>query len=502
MSALPSLVNDITSFCEERLLVGDCLDRMRDLPDNSIDSMVTDPPSGTGFGDHDWDSFGPEEQGAATPEALAAFRSFLTQAFKEAHRAMKPGAYAVVWAFPRSCHHTMTALEDAGLYVRDVITHHYATGSPKSRCPGEWVDRSPGADVKQWSTWITTVRTDHGMTVTALAKALGGVSPEKVAGWELGCDLPTARERMRLTKLFRPDGYVTSSAQEWEGWGTALKPATEFWIVARKPLEGGDLGDNVLRWGTGAMPIQAVRTGPDGGLAEGGRWPTNLILSHAPGCEIVSQKKVPTSVTGERSREWGASGGANNWGRGKEVGRGDSGTPSMETVPLWRCQEGCPVRLIEGQAGRDGTSRYFPAFRVEPEDTIDDLIKFLPKTGAGERPVTASGLRHPTAKALPLMRWLLRAFTPPGGRVLDPFLGSGATAEAAMVEGFDWVGCEKCDGTPDPYTQEERPDYVSLVLARIERYFLDKSPGQPGFTVARPTVAGLPESETEQDALF
>ncbi len=460
---------------DPRILVGDCRDRLPELADSSIDAMVTDPPSGTHYGDHAWDRFGSDdENGSATPEALASYRSFLTAAFREAYRALKPGAYAIVWAFPRTCHHTMTALEDAGFDVRDVITHHFATGNPKSRCPGEWVDRSPSADAEEWGTFVTAGRKRARMSREALADRLGGgVTALRVAEWERGLRLPTSPERRRLAKLLRSEGYVTSAAREWEGWGTALKPATEFWVVARKPLEDGDLGNNALRWGTGAMPVHAVRTGVDGSLAEDGRWPTNLVMTHAPGCEITGHTKVKTPVPTARSREWGASGGANNWGRGREVGRGDARTPSMETVPVWSCEEGCPVQLIESQSGRDGTSRYFPAFRPEPGDAINALVRFIDKTGGRERPVVASAPRHPTPKALPLMRWLVRLVTPPGGLVLDPFLGSGATAEAALMEGFDWVGCEVADG------RDGRPDYISLVQARVERFERGESPGQP-----------------------
>jgi site-specific DNA-methyltransferase (adenine-specific) len=464
---------------EPRLLVGDCLDRLPELTANFADAMVTDPPSGRNFGDNPWDCFGPERNGSATADALASYRKFLTRVFSEASRVLKPGAFAVVWAFPRTSHHTAVALEDAGFEVRDVVHHLFATGSPKSRCPGEWVDRSPTADAKEWGCWTATARRAHKMSRPALADALGhGVTAQQIAAWERGADLPSPRERMRLTKVLGHDGYVTAAAQDWEGFGTALKPAVEHWVLARKPLEDGDLGQNALHWGTGALHIDAVRTAPDGTVDPSGRWPTNLIMTHAPDCEIVSHRKVKTSVASNRARESGASGGAQGWGRGREIGRGDVITPSMETVPVWDCEEGCPVRLIETQSDRDGTSRYFPALRPEPDGTIEDLIKFVPKTAPREHPIVASGLPHPTTKSLPLMRWLVRLVTPPSGRVLDPFLGSGATAEAAMIEGFDWVGCEICDGSVDPATGRARPDYVSLVLARIERFRRGESPGQ------------------------
>lgn len=433
---------------DPRLLVGDCLERLPELPANYADSMVTDPPSGRNFGDHDWDRFGPERNGSATPEALETYRKFLTRAFEECYRALKPGAFAAVWAFPRTSHHGAIALEDSGFELRDVITHHYATGAPKSRCPGEWVDRSPTADAGEWASWISTMRKSHKFTRKVLADQLGhGVTPEHVASWERGKTLPTSRQRMRLTKLFGLDGYVTSAAKQWEGSGTALKPATEFWLLARKPLEGGDLGQNALYWGTGVLGIDAVRTAPDGTVDQSGRWPTNLVMTHGAGCRVVGSKRVKTAMPTIRERGRGSAGGANGWGRGRELGRGDSHTPSMETVPLWDCQEGCPVRLVESEGAREGTSRYFPAFRPEPGDTLDDLIRFLPKTASREHPVVPSGLRHPTAKSLPLMRWLVRLVTPPGGRVLDPFLGSGATAEAAIVEGLDWVAA-RCATAP------------------------------------------------------
>ncbi len=278
---------------DQRILTGDCRDRLPELAANSIDAMVTDPPSGTHYGDQPWDRFGADDaNGSATPQALASYRSFLTEAFRQAYRVLKPGASAVVWAFPRTCHHTMMALEEAGYDVRDVITHHFATGNPKTMCPGQPIDRSPTSDAGEWGTFVAAGRKRARMSREGLAIELGhGVTALRVAEWERGLGLPTSRERMRLAKLFRPEGYVTSAAQEWEGWGTALKPATEFWVLARKPLEDGDLGNNALRWRTGAMPIHAVRTGVDGSLAEGGRWPANLVMTHAPGCEVTGQRK-------------------------------------------------------------------------------------------------------------------------------------------------------------------------------------------------------------------
>jgi len=314
---------------DPRILVGDCRERLPELADSSIDAMVTDPPSGTHYGDQAWDRFGSDdENGSATREALASYRCFLTETFREACRVLKPGAYAVVWAFPRTCHHTMTALEDAGFDVRDVITHHFATGNPKSRCPGEWVDRSPSADAAEWGTFVATERKRARMSSEALADRLGsGVTALRVAEWERGLRLPTSRERMRLTKLFRPEGYVTSAAREWEGWGTALKPATEFWVLARKPLENGNLGDNTLRWGTGAMPVHAVRTGVDGSLGRG------RPLADQPGHDARTGVRDRRRDQGEDPRANGPVPRVGRLGWCQQLGPGQRGQPGGRPDP-------------------------------------------------------------------------------------------------------------------------------------------------------------------------
>lgn len=261
------------------------------------------------------------------------------------------------------------------------------------------------------------------------------------------------------------------------GWNTSLKPAVEHWIVARKPLSESTVAANVLRHGTGALNIDACRTGtiadnPGNTMVsrkfsghdynagkEGwddrprgeafvqrpeGRWPANLLLSHSEGCRWVGDRQVKTGTAYEPD--------------GTENG--------TETIAAYECAEGCPVRLLDAQsAAGNQASRFFNTF--DPA-AIDDAAPFFYAAKASrrerneglehlpQRPDTQTRVNnHPTVKSLALMRHLVRLVTPPGGTVLDPFAGSGSTGVAALREGFNFVGIER------------EPEYVEVARARL-----------------------------------
>lgn len=341
------------------LLLGDCLERLKELPDCSVDSLVTDPPAGISFMGKDWDS----DKGGR-----AGWVAWMTEVMRECHRVLKPGAHGLVWAIPRTSHWTATALEDAGFEVRDVITHLFGQGFPKS---------------------------------LNIEKA--GAGPE------------------------------------WSGWGTALKPASEHWILVRKPVSEKNVAANVLKWGTGGINVDGCRIesgadyhelkvtqgGSDCGVPlaprapeprqftpASGRFPANLVLSHSPHCTedqcdiecAILALDTQSGLSAPKKRRVGKRG-------GKGFGMFDD-TKSAQANGVWPADQG------------GGASRFFYCAKISP----------------GER---GEGNNHPTVKPQKLMRYLCRLVTPTGGVVLDTFMGSGSTGMAAKSEGFKFIGVER-----------------------------------------------------------
>lgn len=212
---------------------GDCLEVMRSLPENSVDAVVTDPPAGISFMNRSWDS----DKGGRTQ-----WVSWMTDVMAECLRVLKPGGHALVWALPRTSHWTATAIEDAGFEVRDVITHHFGSGFPKSANISKYLDKMAGAEgevVKQFDA-------TYGINKTRVAQ---GYRPNEVA--------PSVHR-----------APATDLAKQYDGWGTALKPASEHWILARKPLIG-TVAANITQWGVGGLNIDGCR------------------IAHTPGAEGV-----------------------------------------------------------------------------------------------------------------------------------------------------------------------------------------------------------------------
>lgn len=205
-----------------RLMHGDCLEQLKTLADNSVDSLVTDPPAGIAFMGKEWD----KDKGGRKE-----WVSWMTGVMSEALRVMKPGAHGLVWALPRTSHWTATALEDAGFEVRDVITHLFGSGFPKSLDVSKAIDKAAGAE-----------------------REVVGENPNHRG---------ESQTRNMYTKALGQDGSVTAPAtddvKKWQGWGTALKPASEHWILVRKPCSEKTVAANVIKWGTGALNIDASR---------------------------------------------------------------------------------------------------------------------------------------------------------------------------------------------------------------------------------------------------
>ena len=375
------------------LLKGDCLDTLKTLPDCSVDSIVTDPPYELGFMGKSWDNSG---------------IAYSVEMWSEALRILKPGGHLLAFGGTRTYHRMACAIEDAGFEIRDQIMWVYGSGFPKSHNIG---------------------------------KATAPATPE---------------------------------AQQWQGWGTALKPAHEPIVVARKPLIG-TVANNVLTYGVGGLNIDGSRVGttvetwpatrnysskemsrPGSTLADdaetqstgeapAGRWPANFI--HDGSDEVVAL--FPNTAPSRQGKPRGtAKKGLFANSKFNKVGteHNDNGGSAAR---FFYCAK---ASKAERNAGLDALPKQFAGIYDGNADT-----EGARKIGARpDLPVQPKQNTHPTVKPLALMRHLVRLVTPPNGTVLDPFLGSGSTAVAAILEGFEWIGCEMTE------------DYWPIIEARVE----------------------------------
>lgn len=220
------------------LHLGDCLDVLKTLPSESVHSVVTDPPAGIGLLELEWDS----DKGGRQ-----RWIAWLRDIMVECRRVLKPGGHALVWAYPRTSHWTATAIEDAGLEIRHVVTHIFRGGVPASTALGTKVDRALGA-------------TPH------------------VVGYQRNPQ--SSYFQGRKVKAQAPKLEPSSAeGRRWQRWGLSLKPATEHWILARKPMSERNAALNLLKHETGALNIGGCRVGSEG------RYPSTMLLSHAPECD-------------------------------------------------------------------------------------------------------------------------------------------------------------------------------------------------------------------------
>jgi len=422
---------------------GNCLDILPALPDCSIDSIVTDPPYELGFMGKKWDNSG------------IAYNITLWQ---ECLRVLKHGGHLLAFGGTRTYHRMAVAIEDAGFEIRDSLHWIYGSGFPKSLNLSKTLDKMAGAPVK-------------------VGKAF------KVAGEYGDRDLRDP-EKQGLDRDEMRHEAVTDAAKEWSGWGTALKPAHEPIVVARKPLVGTVAG-NVLQYGTGAINIDGTRVGTEpmireagpAGIPSGtgnyvgnekprpflerseaaGRWPANIILTHnhdctdtcTDGCPVreldqqsgTSKSQERTGArTGKPAERYGAYPGQDN----VTMGHSDSGGASrFFTVTEWDV----PFRYVakpgkrERNAGLDHLEAKSAGEMTDRQDGTAGLNS--PRAGAGR--TSGAQNHHPTVKPLALMRWLVRLVTPPNGTVLEPFAGSGTTLVACHLENLNAIGIEMTD---------------------------------------------------------
>ena len=354
------------------VLQGDCLDEMARLGADSIDAIVTDPPYGLSFMDKEWDHGVPGEH-----------------FWREALRVAKPGAHLLAFGGTRTYHRLACAIEDAGWEVRDCLGWLYGQGFPKSLDVSKAIDKAAGAEREVTGRTVTPFRVDNAAT--------RGTSLEGSANGDFSKQ--QTDDGYRYTEHTAP---ATPDAERWQGWGTALKPAWEPIILARKPLTTTVAG-NVQRWGTGALNIDGCRVA----------WVSDTERSEVNARTAPNSRHLPEN-----------SNGSTGWGSGRVRDRDDLTSPAGR----W------PANIIH-----DGSDEVLSVFPGEGEKS-ESRFFYCAKASKKDR---GEGNTHPTVKPTALMDYLVRLVTPPSGTVLDPFAGSGSTGIAAMRENRRFILIEQ-----------------------------------------------------------
>lgn len=376
----------MSDFPNPWLFQGDCIEWLGLLPDASVDAVVSDPPYGLGTPP---DPMEVMRAWANGEEFLApsrgGFMGRVWDAFvpgpelwKEVFRVLKPGGHVVAFAATRTVDWTTLALRIAGLEVRDIIAWGYSTGFPKSHDVSKALDKKLGAEREVVGKGYRVDRKDG-------AVPYGGATPEG---------------------HYDITAPASEQAKQWDGWGTALKPCFEPAVFARKPLEGS-VADNVLAHGVGGINIAGC--------------------SFAPG---APEWFGPNDEQKPGAASWSAGNPGLRYGR-LDYNAGQDWTPSEHG--RWPGNIVLVPKPSRGERER-GT------LGVPPVTGDDAANGAGPGGWSGEGKVIRNN--HPTVKPVRLMRWLCRLVTPPGGLVIDPFTGSGATGIAAMLEGFRFGGSE------------------------------------------------------------
>lgn len=464
-----------------KIIHGDCFEELKKLPDHSVDSVVTDPPYGLskepdirevltkwlngedyehrggGFMGKSWDSFVP---GPAI--------------WREVYRVLKPGGHALVFAGARTQDLMTISLRLAGFEVRDVIEWLYFSGFPKSLDVSKEFDKRKGGAsfVHEFAKLIKKKRLEKGYSLAFMDKEVcgGTTNYSWFEGRPAGVRLPQLKEYYKIKELLDLDDTydelmeeaerekigekksgianafgdgewksgpaevvditapATELARKWDGWGTALKPAHEPIILVRKPLDG-TVADNVERWGTGAINIDACRIGDKGGTKR----------SH--------QAEYPKTEGGkeDRSQHWARVG-----HNVMSIGKGRFPANCITTEPdafFSKYFNVTPPELCKKASKKDRNSDW-------KGELISGEPKQVRRLSGGEYKHNSGSLNsskngavsvnyHPTVKPTDLMAWLVRLVTPPDGVVLDPFAGSGSTLVAARREGFGFIGIER-----------------------------------------------------------
>jgi DNA modification methylase len=419
-----------------QILHGNNLDILPSLADNSIDSIVTDPPYELGFMGKKWDSSG---------------IAYSVELWQQCLRVLKPGGHLLAFSGSRTYHRMVVAIEDAGFEIRDMISWISNKTFPKSLNIGKAIDKAAGAERE--------VIGKHSAPAGKSAVMTGSRTVTEAGFWARG------DTDVNIT------APATDGAKQWDGWGTGLKPTVEPIVMARKPVEG-TVANNVLTYGTGGLNIDGSRIGLDnqadadiqrlrkggfkteyvGGDVQGytsdkaiaGRWPANLIIDQDT-AELLDEQ------TGQVR--------SNHNKTNNNSGFGDSYVGGSLTRPV-----SGPMYSDSG-----GASRFFYVAKASKRDRNEGLEELpLGQSKFGNQKETVEGSLnskhrgeprqnfHPTVKPTSLMEYLIKLVTPPNGTVLDPFTGSGSTGKAAILQGFDFIGIEMTE------------EYLPIIEGRLE----------------------------------
>jgi len=369
-----------------KLYQGNMLDMLEVIETNSIDSIITDPPYELNFMGKGWDNSG---------------IAFQPSTWTKCYEVLKPGGYLLAFGGTRTFHRIACAIEDAGFEIRDTIMWLYGAGFPKSMNIGLAIDKKNGVDNRTGN-----IKTDG-----------------KATDSNSGCyNMNNGKDTMKKE-------YEERIAQnEWQGWGTALKPSFEPIIVARKPFKGS-LVDNVIEYGVGGINIDECRVG---------------------------NEEMKAQVSGKTSRAFQSEKTTTAGGKGIDhIGRFPANTiltydetPSDERLRYFYCAKASKKDRDEGLDNQQ-------------EQKVNDGRQ-TPIDNPFQRGETPRKNTHPTVKPTELMQYLIRLVTPNGGTILDPFNGSGSTGKAAMYENkerhknYKYVGIELTE------------EYLPIAKARIE----------------------------------
>jgi site-specific DNA-methyltransferase (adenine-specific) len=425
-----------------KILKGNSLDLLPTLADNSIDAIVTDPPYGLGNPDPDYIIKAIQLWASGDRSHIPEGKGFMGKSWDsfvpppaiwdECLRVLKPGGHLLAFAGTRTYDLMGISIRMAGFEIRDSIGWIYGSGFPKSLDVSKAIDKAAGAERE-----VIGERAGKG---SQTGITVGGIGNGESGGFGHG----------PVVDITAPS---TPEAQQWQGWGTALKPALEPIVVARKPLIG-TVAENVLTHGTGGLNIDASRIGTTDNLNGGiysnkkgkfghdiyndarsylpkesykqpeGRWPANLILDEYTAELLDEQSGISKSTP--------------NQGGQNKTKRTAMGGGEMYSAPSSHADSG-------------GASRFFYVAKASKRDRNEGL-EDMPLRKSDQRSDKAAGIWaemeapkqnfHPTVKPTELMRYLVKLITPPGGTVLDPFTGSGSTGKAAILEGFDFIGIE------------------------------------------------------------
>jgi len=400
------------------LHLGDCRAVLATFDDNSVDSIVCDPPYELGFMGKSWDNSG---------------IAYDVTVWRQCLRVLKPGGHLIAFGGSRTYHRLAVAIEDAGFEIRDQIQWIYGSGFPKSLDVSKAMDKQAGA-----------VRNVVGIA------GKSGSKRNSMAGDYKGGE-------------YSETAPATDLAKQWQGWGTALKPAHEPAVLARKPL-CGTVADNVTAWGVGALNIDGTRVdGPgwyrkDEGIGDPGMWAGK---KQQPFADMHTAGRWPANVIfdEEAAQVLDEQSGSLRDGYIKNKRTNTNGM-------FFNNHDTQTITTATGNSDSGGASRFFYTAKASKSEREAGLYyDEWQSAGVGTSEVINKGSgfpqranHHPTVKPLSLMRYLVRLVTPPGGTVLDPFMGSGSTGCAAILERFHFIGIDIT------------PEYVAIAQKRIDYY--------------------------------